>query len=143
VDDSVCTVWDEYMIHYAEGNPIWIVTLNNGETVYRDDGRPGLLTHNAWRRLYHYCEENSLHIISMTIGFRDNRYALTPNADGYYFALGARGMFGGSKTTQLFFVGTLQNTSLVVQCWRVPEMLEEESEVRSLEGCGECLIQRR
>ena len=80
---KVCKVWDEFMVNYAEGNPIWIVTLSNGETIYRDDGRPGLLTHNAWRRLYHYCTEYYLHIVSMTIGFRDNRYALT--AKGFCF----------------------------------------------------------
>jgi hypothetical protein len=143
VDDSVCSVWDDFMEYYAEGNPIWIVTLSNGETVYRDDGRPGRTIHNAWRRLYRYCEENSLYITSMTIGFRDNRYTLTANADGYYFALGARGMFGSAKTSHLFFVGTLQNDSLVVQCWKVPEMIEEDSEVRVVEGCGECLIKKR
>ena len=143
MDDSVCTVWDSFMEHYAEGNPIWIVTLSNGETVYRDDGRPGLLTHNAWRRLYHYCETNSLCITSMTIGFRDNRYALPVGQDGYYFALGARGMFGSAKTAQLFFVGTLQNEVLRVQCWKVPEMIQEDEEVRSVEGCGECLIKKR
>ena len=143
MDDSVCKLWDSYMEHYAESNPIWIVTLSNGETIYRDDGRPGLLTHNAWRRLYHYCTEYYLHIVSMTIGFRDNRYALTANADGYYFALGARGMFGSARTVQLFFVGTLQNGVLRVQCWQVPCMIQEDEEVRSVEGCGECLIQKK
>ena len=140
---EVCKTWDEYMVNYAESNPIWIVILNNGETVYRDDGRPGLSVHNAWRRLYHYCEENNLYIVSMTIGFRDNRYALAANADGYYFSLGARGMFGGDKTTQLFFVGTLKDEVLLVTCWQVPAMMQEESEVRSVEKCGECLIQKK
>jgi hypothetical protein len=140
--DSVCKVWDSYMAYYAENNPIWTVIFNNGETVYRDDGREGLETNSAWIRLYDYCKENSLYITNMTIGFRDNVYSLRANQDGYYFALGALGMFGYDKTLQLFFVGTLQNGHLSVQSWKVPEMLDRDWDDRDPEKAGVCLIKK-
>ena len=120
---SVCTVWDSYVADYAEGNPQWRVVLNNGEHVYQDDHRPGEYPTSAWLRLHEYCQENNLYIVDMNIRFRDNAYALASNADGYYFSLGVRAGLSCPVSMPLFFVGTLQNGVLMVQCWKVPEMM--------------------
>ena len=42
---------DPYISAYADSNPIWIVKLSNGETVYQDDGRPDVEPESAWLRL--------------------------------------------------------------------------------------------
>ena len=139
---SVCKQFDEFMQIYAEGHPRWEVVLNNNERIYQDDGRADIKPQSAWLRLNNYCKENNLYIKEMTIMFRDNVFALPPNMDGYFFSKGARGMFGSTRTMQLFFVGTLQNGRLEVSCWKVPEMLKEWTEERNPSEAGECLIQK-
>jgi hypothetical protein len=139
---TVCKQADEYLINFFECRPHWEVMLNNGEYIYQDDGRPNVWPISAWKRLRAYCEDNNLHIISMVFMFRDNRFSLPSNMDGYYFSLGARGMFGSPITMELFFLGTLQNGVLEVQCWKTPEMLHEYTEQRDPEKAGECLIKR-
>ena len=56
---------DPYISAYADSNPIWIVKLSNGETVYQDDGRPDVEPESAWLRLKQYCEDNNLHKTNM------------------------------------------------------------------------------
>jgi len=137
---SLSTTIDDFISNYIEGTPRWEVVLNNGERIYRDDGRNNIKPHSAWIRLKTYCNEKNLYITNMLIGFRDHIYHLPANADGYYFSLGARGGFGLPKTMQLFFAGTLQNDVLEVTCWKVPEMLKEETTIRDINGSQECLI---
>jgi hypothetical protein len=140
---SVCIAWDQFMDNYAEGQPHWRVTLNNGEQIFQDDHRPGECPTSAWLRLHEYCKQNNLHIVDMSIRFRDNVHALPSNADGYYFSLGVRAGLSCPVSMPLFFVGTLQNGVLMVQCWKVPEMLYEWTEERDPEGTPECLIRKR
>ena len=139
---TVCKVFDEFMKHYAEGNPRWEVVLSNNERIFQDDDRPNVRPRSAWLRLGKYCEENELYIKEMTIMFRDNAYALPSNMDGYFFSKGARGMFGNPRTLHLFLVGTLQGGRLEVSCWKVPEMLSEWTEERDPDEAKECLITR-
>jgi len=138
----LCFNEDEYSQSFAEGNPRWVVTLNNGQTVYQDDGRPGVSPHSAWIRLKEYCNKNKLYITNFSFGFRSNKKTLEPNADGYYFCKGSRGAFGASKTLQLFFIGTLINNVLSVSCWKVPEMIREKTEIRNHNEANECLIRK-
>ena len=139
---TVCKVFDEFMQNYAECCPRWEVVLNNSERIYQDDGRANIEPQSSWLRLNNYCKENNLYIKEMVIMFRDNVFALPSNMNGYFFSKGARGMFGSTRTMQLFFVGTLQNGSLEVSCWKVPEMLKEWTETRDPEKAGECLIKK-
>ncbi len=139
---GVCTTWDTYMEMYAESNPHWRLVLNNGQHVYQDDHRPGETPTSAWLRLREYCETNNLYIVDMNIRFRDNAYALPSNMDGYYFSLGVRAGLSCPVAMPLFFVGTLQNEVLMVQCWKVPEMLYEWTEERGLGEAVECLIRK-
>ena len=134
---TVCKIRDE---DYILSNPIWVVTLNNNEVIYQDDGCVSNEEYSAWIRLKKYCQENNLYITDMSVGFRSNRYSLLSNADGYYFSRGARGAFGNPRTTHLFFAGTLTNGILSVTCWKVPEMLEEQTETRPIKENDPCLI---
>ena len=138
----VCKKMDNFLESYIEAKPRWEVVLNNGEKIYQDDDRPGVQPSSAWRRLYKYCAENELHIVEMMIGFRNNIHILPRNMDGYFFSKGSLGCFGSTKTLSLFIVGTLQNNILKVTHWKVPEMLEQETEIRNIESAGECLIKR-
>ena len=136
----ICTERDDFIEQYQESNPSWEVWLNSEVPVYQDDGRPGLI-YSAWERLYNHCLDTNDYIVEMKIRFRSNQHMLPSNMNGYYFAKGARGSFGTSDTTQLFFVGTLSD-KLRVQCWKVPEMILQKTEERSLDKVGKCLIKQ-
>lgn len=138
----ICTQHDNYIVEYQENNPSWTVTLESGLTVFQDDLRPGVEPHSAWERLYNYCHLNNDYVKSMTIRFRSNVHHISDNADGYYFSKGARGLLCSTRTINLFFVGTLNQGILRVQCWKVPEMLPEAIEERNIEKAGLCLISR-
>jgi hypothetical protein len=138
----ICTELDKFVRELHEGTPSWIAGLNTGQTVFMDDGRPGL-THSAWVRLGEHCQNTGDYIVNFAVQFRSNRQHILPNdADGYYFSKGARGGFALPKTHQLFFVGTLVNQKLLVTCWKVPEMLQEYTEERDPSQAGICLIKR-
>lgn len=132
--------YDEWLTNYAEGNTIWVVTLNNGETIYADDGREGVEPISAWVRLASYVKEHELRIVSMHIRFRSNTMSLEPNCDGYYFCRCARGWYGDTKTYEYFIIGTLKGDILKVQKWLVPEIIFENEEIRDISTAGECLI---
>lgn len=138
----ICTTEDNYVLEYRETMPSWIVWLNSGLAVFQDDGKPGVEEYSAWIRLRNYCQETGDYIVGMMIRFRSNTHSLPENADGYYFGKGARGSFELPKTHQLFYVGTLQNDVLNVECWKVPEMLYEYTEQRPIDEDNPCLIKR-
>lgn len=131
---------DDFIKDYIESKPSWMVTLNNGQDVYQDDGR--YEPFNSWTRLYYYCLNNNLYITNMQIGFRNNIKQLKPNKDGYYFCNIARGVFGIKKTFQLFLVGFLENEKLFLTKWKVPEMLMDTTEIRYPENTFTCLIRK-
>lgn len=131
----VCKKYDQ---DFVEIHPRWEVILNNGETIYDDVEAP-----SAWIRLRKYCQDNNLWIVKMLFGFRTNMRSLPENADGYFFCRSALGMCGINKTIHYFIVGTLQNGSLEVQYWKVPEMLFENKENRKTNENDECLIMKK
>lgn len=137
----ICKERDDFIEFYFENNPAWWVVLNSGETVYQDDGRPGA-DGPAWLRLKQYCLSNNLYIKDMNIGFRCNKHVLPSDKDGYYFSKGVRGGFGMPKTHQLFYVGYVENDTLYVTTWKVPEMLPEHTEERILDLENICLISK-
>jgi hypothetical protein len=136
----ICTTIDDYIMWYHETFASWVVTLNNGITVFQDDDRPGEYPASAWQRLRNYCELNQLHITDMEIKFRSNKHRIDGGMDGYFFSKGVRGTPFMPKTIQLFFVGTIHNSILNVSCWRVPEMLKDYTESRNIKDSLECLI---
>lgn len=138
----ICTQRDNYVVNYQESNPSWIVELESGLVVFQDDFRPGVEPFSAWERLYNHCHTEKDYIRGMTIKFRSNAQRIPDNADGYYFSKGVRGALFLTRTINLFFVGTLNEGVLRVQCWKVPEMLPEAIEERDIKKAGLCLISR-
>lgn len=131
---------DDWMIQYREGNPIWIATLNDSTTVFRDDGRWPNEEWSAWIRLKKYCRETGLYIKSFRFGFRSNMFNLQDDAEGYSFILGIRGNYGSSTPMHFWKVGVVEDENVNLRKWYVPEMMPKELEVRKLEDCLEYTI---
>tara|TARA_R110002020_G_scaffold406830_1_gene616979 strand:- start:739 stop:1191 length:453 start_codon:yes stop_codon:yes gene_type:complete len=131
---------DSYVNQYGDNNPIWIVTLSNGETVYQDDDRPEVEPASAWLRLKTYCQENDLHIESMKIKNRSNVVETNAGADGYFFCKGAGGYMFGEETFLSFSIGTLENGELKVRRWSLPEIEPSTIEARDPATAGDMLI---
>ena len=142
---NVCLTQDEYVTDLEQGclTASWRGTLSNGQTVIQDDDRPGVDPPQAWLRLQKYACENKLSIVKMWLQFRSNVQdkILPENADGYFFCKQACSfLHGSSKTFHFYVLGSLQNGKLVVQRWKVPELVMIEQESRDPATAGPCLI---
>ena len=130
--------WDSTVCRQADGYVLdrwhWFVTLNNGETVFQDDYRPGLAEPMAWRRLRSYCRENNLSITSLKLRFRSHvETPLPDNQKGYFFAHNAMSLVGltGSirdgvtSTLDFCLLGYIERATglLRVTRWKVPELI--------------------
>ena len=140
---SVAKSIDRYVNIYADSNPIWIVTLSNDETVYQDDGRPDTLPHSAWERLGKYCEENEVYITGMRIKNRSHVEVVGTGGDGYYFCKGAGKFLFGDTTNHSFIAGVLENNTLRVRRWNLPEVVPDAYEERDPIEAGIFLIQKK
>ena len=139
----VATELDEYVSVYADSNPIWMVTLSNGEVVYQDDNRPDVYPESAWKRLKNYCKENDLHITEMKIRNKGNVKSVESNCDGYFFSKGAGAFLFGDETLHSFIIGTLKDNILHVRKWRLPELISEQNEQRDPNKSTEALITKK
>ena len=139
----VATELDDYVSVYADSNPIWMVTLSNGEHVYQDDNRPNVYPESAWRRLKIYCEENDLHITEMKIRNKGNVKSVESNCDGYFFSKAAGAFLFGDETLHSFVIGTLKDSILHVRKWRLPELVSEWGETRDPAESEESLITKK
>lgn len=65
-----------------------LIKLNNGETVYDDDGRPEREEPVFWKRFQQYMAKyKNLKIVEIQVQFRSNIISPLPQkADAYYFA---------------------------------------------------------
>ena len=135
---------DSYINQYADSNPIWIAELSNGETVYQDDGRPNAEPESGWLRMKQYCEENNLHIESMKVRNRSHVEDIGSGYDGYFFCKGAGALLFQDLTVHTFNIGHVENGKLYVRTWRLPELIPERFEERSLyDAPYECLITKK
>ena len=137
---SISTSIDGYINQYADSNPIWIVTLSDGTTVYQDDDRPNTKPHSAWERLGIHCKKNNLHITGMKIKNRSHVEVVGEGGDGYYFCKCAGKFMFGDKTNHAFIVGVLENGELRVRHWSLPEIVPDQFEIRDPAEAGICLI---
>lgn len=123
---------------FLENNTIWTATLNNNEVVqYSGDNDS-----SDWLKLRDKCNRENLYITKFNISFRDNYVSMPDNMDGYFFCKMIRASMG-SKNTNFFLVGYLQNEKVRVYKYRCPELIVDSDEYRSVEDCGECLIERK
>ena len=142
-NDLVSKELTEYVSVYADSNPIWMVTLSNGESVYQDDNRPNIYPESAWIRLKIYCEENDLYITDMKIRNKGNVKSIESNCDGYFFCKGAGAFLFGDETVHSFIIGTLNGDTLQVRKWRLPELVPETVELRDPIESEESLIAKK
>jgi hypothetical protein len=107
------------------GRPMWVVTLDNGLTVYQSDENPNLEVKNSWLGLKKYVEENGLYIKDMILRFRDHAEVVGSNADGYFFIHSILGNIVG-YCQNFYKAGTLQNNLIVGKEWIIPELMPLE-----------------
>lgn len=136
---QVCTVDDAYVRDRMR----WVVVLSNGETVYEDDGRPGLEEPSAWKRLKTYCCEKKIYIVEMWLQFRSNRVMVEPrNADGYFLTKSAFGVWGNKETFHAYVAGVLVDGFVKTVKWKIPELVALENQVREADPDSPMLISK-
>lgn len=130
---------DEFIKNQKEGNTRWIATLSSGFTIFQDDGRLGT-NDSSWLRLQKYVSETGDNIVGLSIQFRSNMYSLPAMKDGYFFVNGVLFSLGAKKTYKYMHIGYLENNQVYVKRIRVPEILLESEEIRTIEQCKLGLI---
>ena len=127
----ICTKPDDYTQEKWLSEARWIAVLSTGEQVLQDDDRPGVEPKSAWLRLGEHVKKTGSKIVELSIRFRDEPAVTFPsNAEGYFFRK-SMGAFLFSDTSYGFYVvGVLQEGTLLVQKWKVPEMVLVEEEIR-------------
>lgn len=112
---------------------IWIADLSNGLTAYRDDGRPEHV-YSAWSRLKQYCEEHDVYVKSLVLKFRSHVEKI-PQSEVYFMRNSLLGGFSkkGVRNDHSLLVGTLQEEVLVVQKWKVPELILTSTNERPID----------
>jgi hypothetical protein len=139
-DINVCKIDDEFIRDSLR----WIVNLNNGDTIYQDDDRPGIEPRSAWVRLKRYCEAHGLYIVRMRIQFRSNAVEVgVSDARGYYFARTAMAVWG-EETHHGYIAGHLDAEGKVHYVhWLTPSLIPIEQGVRAVSPeQSDCLIRR-
>lgn len=137
--DGLCFEENDITRDYAEGNPRWIVKLNNGQNVYSFDHHE-VKTESSWVKLKKYCEENKLYIVDMKIHFRSNIVSLPENQNGYFFRRGILASLLSEYSQHFMYVGYLDREQIVVKKYQVPAMLLDDTELRTVEGNEDSLI---
>jgi hypothetical protein len=119
---------------------LWRVELTDGSVIVQDDGRPGMEPPSAWMRLQSHLNETGLGIRKMWVQFRTNHvHCLPADAEGYFFCKSALGMLSGEESFSFYLLGHLQDEKVVVQHWKVPELILLDVEFRD-PTLGPCLI---
>lgn len=112
-----------------------LVKLNNGETVYDDDDRPGHEDPVFWKRLQKFMYENkNLRIENILIQFRSEIISPLPNkADGYYFAKFVGADLGADKPKDIgFVVGYVKDNLLYTKTILIPFFTIFKEETRDI-----------
>jgi len=129
---------DQFIADFKDMNTIWVVELDNGESVYQDDERPGISPASAWQRLKQYVADNSLSIVRMKLVFRSHEEEIEP-ADGYFYCKAAAIIMGNPPMFQ-FVTGRLVNDKVEITNWRVPELIPVYHSSRSIADAETSLI---
>jgi hypothetical protein len=131
----VCTAEDDYTLEQKLHCARWYARLSDGTVVISDDDRPGAEPASAWLRLGKYLTGNpGLSIREFWVGFRDSNVhtGIVPeNAEGYFFRKSVLGFLNDNVTLGFFLLGHLENGTVHVQRWKVPEMILVEKETRN------------
>lgn len=132
----------QFVSNNREGHTQWFVQLSNGEVCYQDDNRPDCPDISAWRRLRNYCQTFSLTIEGMWLRFRTETIAVPAHKDGYYFCNSVLSWLNSDKTFHYFVCGYVENGVIYTKKYKIPELIVEDEDVRSISVEDECLILR-
>lgn len=113
----------------------WIVSLDNGETIFEDiiEGKPV-----AWERLKEYLKDNDLRITQLRHQITNRRQnpgntTLKKNADGYV-ALKKIGVNDQGNVTRSYGIGYIESGKAYI-IWQTDDRTSYP-EIRSIEKCG-------
>lgn len=136
----ICTIQDDFVKEKVH----WIANLNSGLTVYQDDHRPGIQPYSAWVRLKEYLTETGDYITNMYLQFRSHiEKPLPENCDGYFFAYNDIAISISKITLSFYKIGFLKGKVIVIQRWKIPELLPAGVEFRNDDAASlACLIRR-
>lgn len=111
---------------YLESNTIWIASLSNGETIYRDD----TLNEYMWLDLKQYVEQNELSILSVRLKFRSHVVHL-PNPQKCCFIGKAIGRWSTSLHNDHYLIyGTMCADGKICRDWYVcPSLIQTQSDI--------------
>lgn len=124
--------------------PYWVITLDDGTTVYEDDNRPGLSEQSAWKRLKRHCEEHARSIHSVRLVFRSNNILIdTRDWDGVFFIKSLLGQIRLNKSgkpmpirrfpnRQYYNIGRLSDGILTVSKYELPTIQYRTTEERTV-----------
>ena len=113
------------------GEPLWVVDLNTGERVYREqiDG-----IDDSWKRLKTYLEENpNQYITGLYFRFRDHWEEVARDKNAFFFTNVIKCYYGGIP--QFYFMGGWlnENNEISLKKYSIPELILEENSARKLE----------
>lgn len=140
---TICTIEDNFLYERIMGEVIWIAILNDNTVVYQDDYRPNISPDSAWLRLKEYCETENKYITCIKLRFRSHWETCPQNKTGYMFVKSALGQLNSDRTIGYYIVGYIENNRLFVEKYRVPELIKELEEERSIEDYQNLIIWKR
>ena len=143
MENQVCTSLDKWMEDTWVHSTRWVVELSNGETVWQDDGRPGL-EDSAWVRLKNYCEQNSLKIKNLRLKFRNNMPDKVYEGGDFFFSKLIRAAFisskGAADNSHYYLIGVTNGDTVMIDKWLVPALVLQDSFERNRSECEENII---
>ena len=113
---------------YVRDEPLWVVDLNTGERVYREqvDGMD-----DSWKRLKQYLSENpQQYITGLYFRFRDHWEEIARDKEAFFFTNFILCHYGGKE--QYSFVGGYLNDDkkLHIKRFSIPELILDKEEYR-------------
>ena len=124
---------------YIRNNPIWLVNLTDGRTIYQKDE-----DNNSWLHLKSYLRGREVFISDMFLRFRDHWELVGRGCQGYFFVKSIIGNFIGYNQ-HMYKTGRLEDDGKVYTTeWIIPELMSHLEETRKPdeEIIRECLIQK-
>jgi hypothetical protein len=112
---------------------MWVAELSNGETVYQDDSNG-----SHWIKL----GKTFPTIVDLYLksGLMEVR-PLLKNANAYFFVNQAISVMSSDNTMHFYLIGYRYESIIIIQRWKVPELIFINYEFRNLEEVDPaCLI---
>lgn len=144
---NVCEQEDDYVRSLQEdrATPVWEAwfSLAGDPRLHRalmDDDRPGVQPRSAWLRLAAHLRDRGGRLEGLSVKFRSNRVEPFPRHQlGYFFCKSVARTDAMSASLSFYLLGVLTPSGLVVQRWKIPELILIDQGPRPLTDTP-CLI---